>query len=110
MSEPIVVFITAPDEEEAVRIAGALVGESLAACVNIVRDIRSIYSWRGKIEDEAENLLVVKTDKALFERLCRRVRQLHSYKVPEVIALPVVAGLPEYVSWLEDVTKGSARP
>ncbi len=110
MSEPVVVFITAPDEEEAARIARALVGESLAACVNIVRDIRSVYSWQGRINDESENLLVVKTDKALLERLCRRVKELHSYQVPEVIALPVVGGLSEYISWLEDVTEGKTRP
>ncbi len=109
MSEAIAVFITAGSEEEAARIAGALVGESLAGCVNIIRGIRSIYSWQGRIEDETESLLVVKTRRDLFEDICRRVRQLHSYQVPEVIALPVTAGLPEYISWLEDVTRGGQK-
>ncbi|MDA8171350.1 MAG: divalent-cation tolerance protein CutA [Nitrospiraceae bacterium] len=107
MSEPIVVFITAANEEEAARIAGALVGESLAGCVNIIRTIRSIYSWQGRVEDETESLLIAKTRRELFERLCRRVKELHSYQVPEVIALPIADGLPEYISWLEDVTRGA---
>ena len=102
--ENIVVFITAPDEEMAARIAKALVGETLAACVNIVRGVRSIYSWQGNIEDEAEVLLIAKTKKGLFEKLSRRVKELHSYQTPEIIALPITAGLPEYIDWLNDVT------
>ena len=102
--ENIVVFITAPDEEMAARIAKALVGETLAACVNIVRGVRSIYSWQGNIEDEAEVLLIAKTKKSLFEKLSRRVKELHSYQTPEIIALPITAGLPEYIDWLNDVT------
>ena len=107
--KPVVVLITAPDEEAAARIARALVEESLAACVNIVRGVRSVYSWHGKINDEAECLLVVKTDNALWEGLCRKVKEMHSYQVPEVIALPIIEGLPEYISWLEDATKGRER-
>ncbi|MDA8092201.1 MAG: divalent-cation tolerance protein CutA [Nitrospiraceae bacterium] len=102
--ENIVVFITAPDEEMAARIAKALVGETLAACVNIVRGVRSIYSWQGNIEDEAEVLLIAKTKKSLFEKLSRRVKDLHSYQTPEIIALPITAGVPEYIDWLNDVT------
>ena len=109
MTEPVVVLITAPDEDEAARIARALVEESLAACVNIVRGIRSVYLWQGRVNDEAECLLAAKTDKALFEGLCRRVKEMHSYQVPEIIALPIAAGLPEYISWLEDVTKGRGK-
>lgn len=109
MPEAVAVFITAPNEQEAERLAGALVGESLAGCVNIIKGIRSIYRWQGKIEDEAEILLIVKTQKVLFERLCSRVRELHSYQVPEVIALPITAGLPEYISWLEDATKNGGK-
>ena len=109
MSDAVAVFITAPNEEEAARLALALAGESLAGCVNIIRGIRSIYSWQGKIEDETETLLIVKTQKELFERLCQRVRELHSYQVPEIIALPIIAGLPDYISWLKDVTKSGNK-
>ncbi|HEX8949809.1 MAG TPA: divalent-cation tolerance protein CutA, partial [Dissulfurispiraceae bacterium] len=86
-------------------IATALVGERLAGCANIVKGIRSIYSWQGKIEDDPEVLMIVKTQRHLFEPLKKRVKELHSYTVPEVIAIPVVEGSEEYLSWLKDVTK-----
>ena len=100
----IVVFITAPSEEEAAGIARALVEEKLAACVNIIRGIRSIYSWEGTVEDDTEMLLVVKTREALFDRLAARVKELHSYTVPEVIALPLAKGLKDYTDWIDQVT------
>jgi periplasmic divalent cation tolerance protein len=102
----IVVFITAPGEEEAAAMARALVEERLAACVNIVRDVRSIYRWEGKIEDDREALMVVKTREDLFDALSGRVRELHGYSVPEVIALPILKGLKEYLQWLEEQTGG----
>ncbi|MGW8273213.1 MAG: divalent-cation tolerance protein CutA [Thermodesulfovibrionales bacterium] len=102
--EHIVVFITASSEEEAARIGHKLVEESLAACVNIVRSVRSIYCWEGKIEDEAEVLMVVKTRERLFEKLSQQVKALHSYSVPEIIAFPIKQGSPEYLQWLDDVT------
>ncbi len=102
--EHIVVFITAPDQETAAGIARALVGESLAACVNILPGVRSIYSWKGKIEDEAEVLMMAKTRRPLFERLSARVKELHPYETPEIIALPLTAGSREYLDWLNDVT------
>lgn len=100
----IVVYITAPNEEEAAKIAHALVEGKLAACVNIVKNIRSIYSWQGKIEDEAEVLMIVKTKKSLFNSLSAKVKELHSYTVPEVIALPIIDGIEDYLKWLSDVT------
>jgi len=100
----IVVFITAPEEDEAERIAHALVEERLAGCVNIVKNIRSIYSWEGKIEDEGEVLMVVKTQEGLFDRLSKKVKELHSYTVPEIIALPIAHGSEEYLKWLKEVT------
>ncbi len=100
----IVVYITAPNEEEAAKIAYALVEGKLAACVNIVKNIRSIYSWQGKIEDEAEVLMIVKTKKSLFNSLSAKVKELHSYTVPEVIALPIIDGIEDYLKWLSDVT------
>ncbi|MEW5746353.1 MAG: divalent-cation tolerance protein CutA [Nitrospirota bacterium] len=102
--EALVVYITAPDEDHAVTIARALVSERLAGCVNVVRNIRSVYSWEGKIEDDAEVLMIAKTQKHLFEALKRRVKELHRYSVPEVIALPVVAGSEDYLCWLGEVT------
>lgn len=98
----IVVFITTSNEEEAAKIARALVEARLAACVNIIKGIRSIYSWQGKIEDEPEVLMVAKTQKHLFDNLSKKVKELHSYEVPEIIALPIVEGSAEYLKWLGD--------
>ncbi len=100
----IVVFITASNEDEASKIARALVEARLAACVNVIRNIRSIYSWRGKVEDEAEVLMMAKTRRGLFDALSGKVRELHSYTVPEIIAVPVVQGSADYLNWLMDVT------
>jgi periplasmic divalent cation tolerance protein len=103
-TEYITVFITAPNEEEAARISNAIVGERLAACVNIIRSVRSIYRWQGRVEDEQEVLMIVKTKRTLFERLQGRVRELHSYSVPEIIGLPVVEGSKQYLDWLGQET------
>lgn len=100
--ENIVVFITASSEDEAAVIARALVEARLAGCVNIIRGIRSIYSWQGKIEDEAEVLMVAKTRKNLFEGLAEKVKELHSYSVPEIIALPLAEGSEAYLKWLKE--------
>lgn len=104
--EAIVVYITAPNEDEAARIAKTIVQERLAACVNIVKGIRSIYNWQGKIEDDSEVLMIVKTQRHLFELLKRRVKELHSYTVPEIIALSVIEGSEDYLNWLKKATKG----
>jgi len=100
----IVIYITAPDEDEAARIARALVEARLAACVNILRNVRSIYTWQGNIEDDSEVLMVVKTKRNLFDTLSAKVKELHSYDVPEIIALPVVEGSEEYLKWLREST------
>ena len=100
----IVVLITASNEEEAAKIARALVEEKLAGCVNIIKNIRSIYSWKNAVEDEAETLMIAKTQKALFSTLMKKVKELHSYSVPEVIALPIVEGSEDYLKWLQEVT------
>ena len=100
----IVVFITTPNEDEAAKISKALVEARLAGCVNIIKNIRSIYSWQGKIEDEKEVLMIVKTQKPLFDSLMKKVEELHSYKVPEIIALPILDGSAEYLKWLREVT------
>jgi periplasmic divalent cation tolerance protein len=104
----VVVLITASTEAEAAKIARALVGEHLAGCVNILPRVRSLYWWQGKVQDDREALMVVKTRKALLRRLKRRVKELHSYSVPEVIALPLQEGSEEYLRWLAQAT--SANP
>ena len=98
----LVCFITFPDEEAARRVARALVLERLAACVNLVGGVRSIYAWKGAVQDDAELLGVVKTTAARFEALRARVVELHPYEVPEVIALPIEAGHAPYLDWLRD--------
>jgi periplasmic divalent cation tolerance protein len=102
--EAIVVYITAPNEEEAAKIAKAVVEERLAACVNIVKGIRSIYSWQGKIEDDPEVLMIAKTQRNLFETLKKRVKELHSYTIPEIIAMPIIEGSEDYLNWLKEST------
>lgn len=102
--EHIVVFITAPGEEEAAKISHALVEASLAGCVNIVKGIRSIYRWQGKVEDEGEVLMIAKTRREFFEPLLKKVKELHPYAVPEVIAFPIIEGSAEYLNWLGEVT------
>ncbi len=100
----LVVLITASDEEEAVKIAQILVEEKLAACVNIVPKLRSIYIWDGEMEDETEALMLCKTRHDLFDTLQKRVKELHSYLLPEIIGLPVIAGSDDYLNWIRDVT------
>ena len=104
MTAYIVVYVTAP-AEEALQMARTLVEERLVACVNIVPGLRSIYWWQGKVEDEPEVLCIMKTQTSLFEALRDRVRELHSYEVEEIIALPIVAGNPPYLDWIKDNTK-----
>ena len=103
MSE-IVVLMTAPNEAEAESISRAVVEAGLAGCVNIIKDIRSIYKWEGKIEDDKEVLMIAKTVKRQFKALAKKVKEIHSYSVPEIIALPVVDGSEDYLKWLKDTT------
>lgn len=105
MSDPIVVLVTCGSEEEALKIANALVEDHLAACVNLVAPIRSIYRWQGKIWDEKEWLLIVKTQKHRFETLEKKVKSLHSYSVPEIISVPITEGSSVYLSWIRENTK-----
>jgi periplasmic divalent cation tolerance protein len=106
MTEALVLFVTVPGEEVAERLARALVEEKLAACVNRIPGVRSTYSWEGKVTVDDELLLVVKTRRALFEPVRARVRELHPYTVPEVIALPIVQGHEDYLRWIDEVTGG----
>lgn len=105
MSEAIVVLVTCGSEEEAAKIANSLVEERLAACVNIISPVRSIYRWEGKIWDEREWMLVIKTLKKRFEDLEKKVKSIHSYSVPEIVALPIAEGSASYIKWLEEMTE-----
>jgi periplasmic divalent cation tolerance protein len=103
------VLVTCANQEQGVSIARALVSERLAACVNVVERIRSIYRWRDQIEDDRETLLLVKTRNALLPRLERRVRELHSYDVPEIVALRFDQMSKPYLKWLLDSTGRGRR-
>ena len=105
MSDPIVVLVTCSSEEEALKIGNALVEAHVAACVNLVAPIRSIYRWEGKIWDEKECLLIIKTQKQRFEELQKKVKSLHSYSVPEIISLPITEGSSAYLNWIRENTK-----
>ena len=105
MSNYIVIYITTGSVNEAKKIGRALVEEKLAACSNIISPIRSIYSWQGKICDDKETLMVLKTRKKLFNQIVKRVEKLHSYDVPEIIAMPIIEGSSKYLSWLNEETK-----
>jgi periplasmic divalent cation tolerance protein len=100
MTDALVVLVTTPSPERAAEIARAVVEERLAACGNVLPGLRSIYRWEGKVQDDAEALLVLKTTRARFEALRDRVLALHPYEVPEVIALPVEAGSARYLAWI----------
>ena len=93
------------DRRQATTIARALVKEKLAACVNIVPGIASIYVWEGKLEEGREVLLLIKSRAALSKRLTARVRQLHSYSVPEVVTIPIASGNPDYLRWVRESTR-----
>jgi len=110
MTEFIVVLVTTGSEEEAEKIARNLVEGQLAACVNIVSPIRSIYRWEGKVTDDKEWLLLIKTRESLFPQVEKRVKELHSYQVPEVVALPIVAGSQAYLRWVKESTEESTQP
>jgi periplasmic divalent cation tolerance protein len=99
-SDALVVFITAADGEEAARLAEMLVGARLAACVQIMPKMESVYRWRGQIERATEVLLIAKTGASKFEELEREVRALHSYETPEIVAIPIIAGSAAYLEWL----------
>jgi periplasmic divalent cation tolerance protein len=101
MTDKIVVFSTCSTQEEAAQIARKLVAEHLAACVNVAPGVRSFYRWKGAIEEADEFLLIIKSSRALFDRLRVELEKAHTYETPEVVAVPVVEGSPNYLNWLE---------
>ena len=102
MEDRIVVLCTVPTLETAERIAQAVVEGRLAACVNVVPGARSFYRWKGAVEDAAECLLVIKSSRRLFDALRSALEKAHPYEIPELIALPVVEGAPNYLNWLSE--------
>ena len=100
-SDALVVLVTVPNAETAETLGEALVGERLAACVNVVGGVRSIYRWKGAVERDEELLCVCKTTRAGFERLRARVVELHPYELPEVVALPIELGHAPYLEWIK---------
>ncbi len=106
----IVVLVTSGSESEATRIATVLVEKRLVACVNILPGVRSIFRWEGKVAEGHEFLLVAKTVSTAFDQVAATVQSLHSYSVPEVIALPIQEGLHEYLSWIGHATMVASDP
>ncbi len=96
-----VVFVTVQSEKEAGNIASVIVKENYARCANIVKGVRSVYQWEGKIEDDSEVLMIIKTTKGAFPALAEKIKELHSYDVPEIIAMPVIDGSKDYLDWLD---------
>jgi periplasmic divalent cation tolerance protein len=105
MSREIVILVTTPNRDEAARIARAIVSERLAACVNIIAEIESVYRWEGKVTEDKESLMIIKTTEDRYSDLESRVRELHTYTVPEVIALRIERGAEDYLRWLWESTK-----
>ena len=101
MTDKIVVFSTCDSEEQAGRVARALVEQRLAACVNIVPGARSIYHWKGQIEDATEWMLIIKSRRGLMDQLRATIGEIHTYEVPELLAVPVVDGSESYLAWLD---------
>ena len=105
MKDYILVLITASSMEEGEKIAGALVEEGLAACCNIIPGIRSVFKWKGEVCKENEALLIVKSKASVFKKLEERVKKLHSYEVPEIIAISIKDGLQAYLNWMDEALK-----
>ncbi|NOX90594.1 MAG: divalent-cation tolerance protein CutA [Calditrichaeota bacterium] len=105
MEKEVVVFCTVSDEAQAESIAQTLVEEKLAACCNIVPHLTSVYFWEGKIQKDSEVLLIIKTLSKVYALLEKRIKELHSYQVPEIIALDIKQGNSDYLKWIHQVVK-----
>ncbi len=105
MENPLIVLVTVPSKKEVERIGRNLVEAKLAACVNIIPHICSIFFWQGKIETEDEFLMLIKTMPDRLDALIEKVKKIHSYDVPEILALPVVAGDSDYIKWVKESTR-----
>jgi periplasmic divalent cation tolerance protein len=101
-SETLVVLCTLPEQEVAARIAGILVQEQLAACVNIIPGLTSVYRWKDAVHRDDEVLLLIKSTAAMYSRLEQRIQALHPYELPEIIAVPIQTGQADYIQWIND--------
>ena len=101
----IVVFVTVCNSQEAEKIADVLLNERKAACVNMVPSVKSKFWWEGKIDSTEESMLIIKTKMSLFNEVVGRIKEVHSYKVPEIIAVPIIAGNDDYLHWISDEVK-----
>jgi len=106
----VLAYITAESMDQAEHIGRTLVAERLAACANILPGMRSIYRWKGAVETAEETVLIAKTRESLAEALTARVKELHSYEVPCVVILPITAGLPDFLRWIDDETSPAGQP
>jgi len=97
----IIIFVTAGNKKEAQKIATALIKQKLAACVNIVDKVDSLFFWEGKTQKAKESLLIIKSKKEKFDRIIKLIKSLHSYIVPEIIVLPIIAGDKPYLRWVD---------
>ncbi len=104
MTGSTVVMVSASSQNEAEKIAQELVEKKLAACVSIIPNMRSIYTWEGKVESSEEHLMIIKTRGELFEQVKDAIKSIHSYKIPEIISLPITHALDDYVQWINEVT------
>jgi periplasmic divalent cation tolerance protein len=104
----IIIFVTAANTAQARKIAKALIKKKLAACVNIVEKIESVFWWKAKVDRGDETLLIIKSKKSLFDSIVKTVKSLHSYEVPEIIALPIAAGEKKYLTWIDDSIRKSS--
>jgi len=104
----LVLMVTAPDVNTARKIAGHLVERKLAACVNLLPEIRSVYRWEGEIQEDSESMLIIKTRTDLFQsQLVPQIQELHPYDLPEIIALPISDGETNYLDWIRKETRGA---
>ncbi|MEM2941923.1 MAG: divalent-cation tolerance protein CutA [Candidatus Bathyarchaeia archaeon] len=108
LGEATLVLVTCPDKESADRIASSLTTKGLAACVNVAEGVRSLYRWRGKIEESRELLLMIKTRKRILDKVIYEVKLHHPYQTPEIIAFPIIGGSQEYLRWLIEETSHRA--
>jgi len=104
MADEVVILITTENREEARKIAAGLIDSNLAACANIVESVQSLFRWQGKVENDRECLMIVKSVSKKLDAVTAKVQELHSYDVPEIIALPIIGGSKEYLKWLHEET------
>lgn len=105
MSDYLMVLTTLPDQPQAEALAGTLLEQKLAACIQVLPPMTSLYTWQGKVEKESEHLMLIKTRTSRYEDLAAAVREHHPYEVPELIAVDVVTGLSEYLDWIVECTE-----